>query len=214
VAFVALILVGNSLTEAGAPTARTPEAALAYLRAQDDTGSRLGIGLELLGFALLAFFIARLYAALREAEGPGGWLARVALVGGVVTLAVKLGSAAPYLVGHATVETLSGEQARVLLDLGDAAFLVSAMTSGILVLGAALSALQSGLLPRWLAWVGVAAGALAVLGSLQPFSLDGGPGVLGWLLGLLWLAAVSVTLTARPEPVGRAAGREAALASA
>jgi hypothetical protein len=162
----------------------------------------------------MAVFVGRLYAVLRDAEGQAGWLARVALIGGAVTLSVKLGSAAPYLVGHATVDTLSGEQARVLLDLGDAAFLISAMTSGILVLAAALSGLQSGLLPRWLAWGGVVAGALAILGSLQPFSLDGGPGVVGFLLGLLWLAAVSVLLTVRPERVTRSPGREAALATA
>lgn len=212
--FVALILTGNSLTQSGAPTERTPEAALEYLRLQAQTGARIGLALELLGFVLLAFFIARLYSALRAAEGTQGWLARVALIGGVVTLSVKLGSAAPYVVGGATVETLSGEQARVLLDLGDAAFLISAMTMGVLVLGAALSALQTRLLPAWLTWPGVIAGALAVLGSLSPTSLDGGPGVLGFLLSLLWLAAVSIRLVVRPQLVSPGAGREAVLATA
>jgi hypothetical protein len=215
VVWVISILVGNSLTESGAPTEDTPAAAKAYFALQHTGSHRAGIALELFGFCLMVVFLARLHAVLRDAEGPGGWLSSLALGGGLVTAAVKIGSAAPYVVGFA-VPDLSGEQAQLALRLGDAAFLVSAMTSGLLVLGAAGSALSSGVLPRWLAFLGVPIGALAVLGSLSPTSLDGGPGVPGFLLGLLWLGSISVVLAVRGDAAvaALASGREAVPARA
>jgi uncharacterized membrane protein len=48
------------------------------------------------GFALLVLFIGYLCARVRDA----GWLATAALAGGVVAVAVKLGSAAPILVAE------------------------------------------------------------------------------------------------------------------
>lgn len=212
-AWVVLILVGNGITESGAPLDDTPAAALAYLQLQQTGSHRFGIGLELLGFCFMVVFLARFHAALRRAEGPDGWLSGLALAGGLTTVAVKLSSAAGIVVGL-SVDGLSGEQAQLLLRLGNGAFLVAAMTSGLLVLGAAGSALESGLLPRWLGLLGLPIGSLAVLGSLAPSSLDGGPGVAGFLLGLLWLAAVSVVLTARRGPSRVAPGREAVHAGA
>lgn len=212
-AWVVAILVGNGITESGAPLEQTPEAALAYFDLQQSGAHRFAIGLELLGFCLMVVFVARLYAALREAERPGGWLAGLALAGGLTTVAIKLGSVAPYLVGL-SVDDLAGEQARLLIQLGDGAFLVSAMTSGLLVLGVAGSALSSGLLPRRFALLGLPIGLLAVFGSLAPASLDGGPGVPGFLLGLLWLAATSVLLAVRREPAVAVAGHEAVFARA
>ena len=95
-----------------------------------------------------------------------------------MTLAIKLGSAS-FLFVALTVTDLPGEQAKLLLQLGDGAFLVSAMTSGILTLGVAGSALVSGVLPRWLAGLGCRSVLLAVFGSLAPSSLDGGPAYRG-----------------------------------
>lgn len=212
-AWVVCILVGNGMTESGAPLDDTPAAALAYFQLQQTGSHRFAIGLELLGFCLMVVFLARLHAALRDAEGPGGWLSGLALAGGLTTVAVKLASAAGIFVGLG-VDDLTGEQAQLLLRLGNGAFLVAAMTSGLLVLGAAGSALESGLLPHWLGLLGLPIGLLAVFGSLAPTSLDGGPGVAGFLLGLLWLAGVSVLLAARRDPVREFPGREAVHAGA
>lgn len=211
-AWVVCILIGNSMTESGAPLDDTPAAALAYLELQQTGLHRFAIGLELFGFCLMVVFLARLHAALRDAEGPGAWLPGLALAGGVTTVAIKLGSAAGIVVGLSVA--LPGEQAQLLLRLGNAAFLVAAMTSGLLVLGTAGSALASGLLPRWLALVGLPLGLLAVLGSLAPSSLDGTPGVAGFLLGLLWLGGIGALLACRQQPATRIAGREAVHAAA
>lgn len=189
-------LVGNGLTEDGAPTEDSPAAAQAYFALLRTGSHRLGLALELLGLCLLVVFVAKAYRVLRDAEGPGGWLAELALAGGLVTAAVKLGSGAPYLAG-VLVEDLPAEQALLLQRVNEAGFLLTAMTAGLLVLGVAGSALRSGLLPRWVSGLGIVLGALAVLGSVAPSSLDGGPGVAGFLLGLLWLLAVSALLATR-----------------
>jgi hypothetical protein len=194
--WVVAALVGNGLTESEAPTEDTPAAAQAYFALLRTGSHRFGLGLELLGLCLLVVFVAKVFAVLRQAQGPDGWLPGLALAGGIVTVTIKLASAAPYLVGL-TVKDLPADQARLLVQLGDAAFLVTAMTSGLLVLGIAGSALASGVLPRWLALLGLPIGTLAVLGSLVPSSLDGGPGVGGFLLGLLWVLVTSSVLALR-----------------
>lgn len=194
--WVAASLIGNGLTEEGAPTGDSPAAAQASFALLRGGSHRVGLALELLGLCLLVVFVAKAYRVLRDAEGPGGWLAGLALAGGLVTAAVKLGSGAPYLVG-VLVEDLPAEQALLMQQVNEAGFLLTALTSGLLVLGLAGSAFRSRLLPRWFAGVGTALGTLAVLGSLAPSSLDGGPGVAGFLLGLLWVLAVSLVLATR-----------------
>ena len=69
-----LILVGNGMTESGAPLEDTPAASQAYFQLQQTGSHRLAIALELLGFCLMIVFLARLYVVLRDAEGRGGWL--------------------------------------------------------------------------------------------------------------------------------------------
>jgi hypothetical protein len=55
------------------------------------TVGQLGLTLELLGFAAWVLFVGYLCARVRA----GGWLATAALTGGIVSIAVKIGSAAP-----------------------------------------------------------------------------------------------------------------------
>lgn len=210
--WVVAALVGNSLTEEGAPAEETPAAAQAYFALLRSGSHRVGLGVELLGLCLLVVFLAKAFQVLRDAEGPAGWLAGLGLAGGLVTVAVKLGSGTAYLVGIG-VEELPAEQALLLQHLNGAGFVLTAMTSGLLVLGLAGSALVSGALPRWLAGIGLAVGAVAVLGSLGA-DLDGGPGVLGFLLGLLWVLASSLMLAVRGGTGAGRAGHEAVLAPA
>jgi hypothetical protein len=211
--FAVLMLVGNGLTEDGAPTEDTPAGAQAYFALLRSGSHRVGLGLELLGLSLLVVFLARAAAYLRSAEGPGSWLPGLALAGGLVTVSVKLAFAAPYVVGLAVTD-LPGEQALLLQRLNDAAFLVSAMTSGLMVLGLAGSALRSRVVPRWLAAVGLPVAALAVFGSLAPRDLDGTPGVAGFLLGLLWLLVTSLVLAVRRPARADVGSHEAVLTRA
>jgi hypothetical protein len=195
--WVVLALTGNGLTESDVAAQDTATGDLAQLRQLDEGAAAAGIALEVLGFAVLAFFIARLHGVLRDAEGPRAWLPTVAALAGVTMLAVKLGSGAALYAGVTLADELAPDAARLLLALNEAAFMLTFLPFGLLLVAAGLSALRSGALPRWLAWAALPPGLVAVAGSTL-IGADGGPGVLGFLLGLLWVAATSVALTVRP----------------
>jgi len=88
---------------------------------------------------------------------------------------------------------------RVLENVAEVAFFLYAFLLGIFVVSAAASALRSGVLARWLAWVGVALGGAAILlGAIAPAE--------GWsippmMLSLVWIIAVSVSLIRHPVHV-------------
>ena len=164
----------------------------------------------MLGFVAFVAFIAYLADALRRGEESDGWLWGAALGSGLITCAVKIGSAAPILAAHWRADILDPTTARTLTDINSFAFEISWMTTAMLIGFAALGALRTGLLPRGLAIAGAAIAAAGLV--LAPTGPDGA-GVMPFLLGLLWIAAVSVVLARRAgAPVARAV-RPAAVAA-
>jgi hypothetical protein len=86
-------------------------------------GSETGVGIivELLSFAFFPFFLGSLWVCLRSAERDGGWLSATAFGGGLVALAVKLGSAGPILAVRAS-EGMDPGIAKALVAMNDASF--------------------------------------------------------------------------------------------
>jgi hypothetical protein len=137
--------------------------------------------------ALLVFFGAVLRGALRGAEGPGGVLSAVAFAG---TIIMATGAAIDATISFALADRADdvapvGVQA--LQALWDNDFFPIVLGAALLLLGAGLSIARHGVLPRWLGWVGVLIGILA----LTPI------GFVAFPLGGLWLLIVSVMLTLR-----------------
>jgi hypothetical protein len=208
--FVVLIMVGNGIATGNetADISSSGAAVLADLRANGGAAWQIGVSLEMLGFVALVAFSAYLASALRRAEGEDGWLGGAALASGLLLAAIKLASAAPVL--EATWRARHGldpETARALVGIGDFAFTVSWLPAAMLVGFTALGALRTGLLPRGMAIAGLAV-AVAGLATMPAAIVAEGPGVVPFLLGLLWIAAASVVLTRRASeraPVVRAA---------
>jgi hypothetical protein len=198
--YVLAVLVGNEMSNAGASGKDTGPAILADLQRPRSGVNIAGTVMEVLGFALLVVFVGYLYRVLRRAEGPDGWWAAPAFGAGLVTVAVKLASAAPFMAAHLRASELSPELARTLIDMNGAAFVISGFTWGIFVLAAAAAALSGRVLPQWLGIVGVVVGVLTiaagVAGILDPLGYVPIP----FLLGLLWVLAVSIVLTVRRTP--------------
>ena len=65
------------------------------------------------------------------------------------------------------------------------------------LIGAGLTVLSSGVLPRWLGWVALVAGVI---------SLAGPGGFLGFFVGPLWILVAGVLLFRRSDEVPTAAG--------
>lgn len=207
-AAVVLMLAGNSVF-AGAGEDPTGEQVIAAYSAAEAGTRTLGIGLELAGFVAFAFFVAYLHRILRATAGAVGWRATVALIGGVLFLAVKVasGSALVALAGNGAA--LGPDLALLLLALNDGAFVMGWLALGLFLTGTAAAALPARALPRTMSVAGLVIGIAAVAATA---TLGAGPGVLTFLLSLLWIVATSSVLTRRElrgpvrepirEPVG------------
>jgi hypothetical protein len=197
-AYILLILVGNQLGNGGSqdphPTGATD---LAGFAGRPTLMEQVGFRMEIAGFIALMFFLGWLRQRLQQLGGAAAWLADVAAVAGVVTLAVKLGSAAPVLTGRLDHAELSPTLARVLSDLNGAAFVVTFLPFGTFLLAFGLAILASGFLGRLTGWSGVVVGGLTVLAPLASQIDPVSTNVLPFLLGLLWLLAVAVRLAWR-----------------
>jgi hypothetical protein len=77
--------------------------------------------LELLGLLLFIPFLGYLWSVLREAEGPGGWLATTAFGAGLVDVTLKLGSLPPGKVADDFGESTAIHKA--LEDMNSVAFI-------------------------------------------------------------------------------------------
>jgi hypothetical protein len=196
--YVVLVIAGNSLSTDNSPgphsthpTGQQDIASLHWLAGS--TSAQVGITLELLGFAAWMLFVGYLSTRVRA----GGWLASAALTGGVVSIAVKLGSAAPMFAGYILRNDLSPETARVLSDMNGVAFVVDWLPTGVFVACAAAAALQARTLGRILGWGGVLVGTVSVIATAITgvHVLSGNP--LPFLLCLLWILLVSVRLGAQ-----------------
>lgn len=175
-AYVILSLIGNSIVSGVTFDA-------------DPTTFRVGAGLEWVGFALLAAFVAYLYTDLSRHDDS--WLPTAALIGGIATIALKLSTSAAWLV-TATVRVgeLSAEMDQTLDDIGGVGFKMTFFTFGLLLVAASASILRSRLTAIWIGWTGLLLGT-ANLATVN-LDFDSEISVLPFLLSLLWLIVLSI----------------------
>lgn len=195
--FVVAVLVGNAMYSSGSVEGTDGVGALAEAQRDPSLVNTIGFALEIVGFAALLVFVGYLYRVLRGAEGTEESAATVALGGCLVYLAIKVGSAAPVMVVSLRSDVLTPDLARTLVDLNDAAFVVSGLMFGLFCTAAARSAISHRVLPRWLGWAGLVIGLLTVaagtIGIVQVPSFNPLP----FVAGLVWTFVVSILLTVR-----------------
>jgi hypothetical protein len=160
--------------------------------------ARAGYALVVLSFVAFIVFLAFLHRILREAEGPGGWVATLALGAGLVYAAVRFAAQPPRMVAFYR-DDLTPESARTLVDLNDTAFVSSGLLLGLFVAAAAWVFLVHRVLTRWIGWVGLVSGVLAVAAGVVGMAYPAGYFPVPFLAGLLWILVVSVLLTVRPR---------------
>jgi hypothetical protein len=160
--------------------------------------ARAGYALVVLSFVAFIVFLAFLHRILREAEGPGGWVATLALGAGLVYAAVRFAAQPPRMVAFYR-DDLTPESARTLVDLNDTAFVSSGLMLGLFVAAAAWVFLVHRVLTRWIGWVGLGSGVLAVAAGVVGMAYPAGYFPVPFLAGLLWILVVSVLLTVRPR---------------
>ena len=107
--------------------------------------------LELLGLLLFIPFLGYLWSVLREAEGPGGWLATTAFGAGLVDVTLKLGSLPPGKVADDFGDSTAVHKA--LEDMNSVAFIATMLPLGVLMAAVAVIVLKTRVLPLWLGWL-------------------------------------------------------------
>ena len=119
-------------------------------------------------------------------------------------IAVKVGFAAPFLTAvYLSDKGLSDELLRALININGAAFALSFIPYGIMMLALGAGILAYRHMPTWLGWAGIVTGVALIAGA--PFVEDDGPGFIAMLLFIIWNIAASVTLFVKWPSIASAA---------
>jgi hypothetical protein len=164
IVFVVLMVAGSILV-GDVPGADAPEQEIADYLADSGTHTRNIIGAYMWVVGALAFlwFLTRLRSDLRRAEGGTGALSNLVFGAGVAFTAVWMVSAAAlasvaYAIELRDAPISDPDLVRVLPPMGGLLLLLGGGFAGLLlVLGASVAIFQTGVFPRWLAWLGIVA---------------------------------------------------------
>ena len=148
---------------------------------------------ELFGLILFIPFLGYLFAVLRRAEGGDGWLSATALGAGLVALAVKLASFAPFVAAREAGTQIEG----ALIAMNNASFMLTLAPLGVMVAATSALIIRTGALPVWLGWAG-AVTACALLVNSAFLNAEFGP---AFILFLLWTVLTSAIMTRRAGAV-------------
>ena len=206
--YVIIAFVASGSGDDNAPTSNSSGQAIAVYAATHQAGPFAGLG-EMVALLLLAVFAVALYTALGRRES-GKEAAVVVLVGGVLTVAIKLGSFPAFFALYSAGQATDPAVARAMMQMNGYAFEITLFTQALLLSAVAIGGLVSGAIPRWLAaTAGVLAVALVV--SAPVFSAKGfNPIELFWLA---WVVVASVTLTIRRTAAAQVRQSEAIAAA-
>ena len=130
-----------------------------------------------------------LFAVLRRAEGGDGWLSATAFGAGLVALAVKLASYAPFIAARGASTQIEG----ALIAMNDTSFMITLAPLGVMVAAASALIIRTGALPVWLGWAGTFTGGALLVNSAF-VDAEFGPTL---LLFMLWTVLTSAILTRR-----------------
>ena len=195
VAFVVLVIASFAI--GGEPPDAEDEVQQIVDHYLDNEGSvKLGAALQSLAGVFLVFFFGYVRKVLRAAEGEGGMLSLVALVGAAI---VATGAAIDSTIAFTLAETaddIEPTSVQTLQALWDNDFMPLAAGSMVLLLATGLSIVRHGALPKWLGWVAIVLGILV----LTPI------GFFAFIAWAVWLLIVSSLLTMRARAAPAAAG--------
>jgi hypothetical protein len=184
VAIIAAIIGGEP------PDADSPVQEIIDHYADNKTSIQVGAFVGAAAMVLLVFFGAYLRSVFSAAEGRGGILSVLTLVGAAM---VAFGFAIDLTITVAlteAVEDIEPAAVQALQALWDNDFVPIALGILVFLIATGLSIVRYGVLPKWLGWVAL---VLAVIG-FTPL------GFIAFLGAGIWIAIVSVMLAMRARP--------------
>jgi hypothetical protein len=186
VAFLVVVII-SAIIGGEPPDADSPVREIIDHYTDNKTAIEVSAFVGVAGVVLLIFFGAYLRTVLSAAEGRGGMLSPLALVG---TAIVALGLAIDSTISIALVEAVDDidpAAVQALQALWDNDFVPFVLGTLVFLISTGLSILRHGALPKWLGWVAL---VLAVVG-FTPI------GFVAFLGAGVWIAVASVILTLR-----------------
>jgi hypothetical protein len=194
--FVVLMLVGAFFVT-DVPEADASASEITAYLADSDNHVRNIIGAYMWVVGALAFlwFLTRLRADLRRAEGGPGTVSSLAFGAGIVFAALWVASAAAlatvaYAVELQDAPVSDADLVRVLPQMASLFLLLGGGFGGfLLIVATSIVSLQTGVLPRWFAWLGI------VVAIVLPFDLI----YLNIIPLVVWVLIASIVLLTRRE---------------
>lgn len=192
------LFVAEAIVTGDSPTVDDPAQKIVAYWTNNGRTHEIGAGLFGLSAVAFVWFGASLRAALREAAGGAERLGSIAHAGTVfiavgLSVYVSFGLAIVHSVGDVPASTtqtfnvLNGENMYMLLAVGTA----------LLVLSTAVSVLRYGGLPRWIGWVSLVHGVVALIALLVGVFVPG-LGFVAFLLLVFWIPTVAILIYRRP----------------
>ena len=166
-----------------------------WLSTQNVTAAHVAGGvLELIGVLALIVFAATLWSVLRRADSEDGIASATAFGAGLIAVAVKLASfPAAFAAIWRQKQGINPQLAAALVDMNNVSFVLMWTLFAVMLAASATVIFRSGVLPRWLGWLGGVTAAILIVSA--PAAAHVPP--LGVMLAFVWIIATSVVLTRR-----------------
>ena len=200
--FVVLMFVGTFfVADVPDPDAAQQQLATYLADSSNHTRNLVGAYIWVVGALAFLWFVTGLRSVLRRAEAGAGTLANLVVGAGVIYSALMMASAVAfaavaYAVGLRGATVSDPDCVRVLPQMAWMILLLGAGFAGLLlVLTASILSLQTGVLPRWLAWLGVVV-AIVLLFDVIYVNI---------VPLLIWVLAASIVLLMRRQETSTAA---------
>lgn len=198
IAYVVLVFLGSAAIGGTSGAGRhsldsSTEDVADYIAGADVTRVWIGEFVAVLGYAAFLLFAAFVWSAVRG-RAERDWSELVAMGGALVYVALAMVATACL----APVLNRTGDpvDAARFLDLRTVLFAMAFVFFAVWLASVGIRALETGALPRWLAWAAIVISALQLIGTAFATVDPGFTGV-PTFAGFLWVAVVSVLLARR-----------------
>ena len=190
--FVLLMIPAYVVGYPDAPTSvSSVREVIGYFGTSSDTFVLFNGVIPLFSTFFFLWFLGALYGVLRRAEGVDGVLSTIVLAGGILFITLSCAGYAVEILHPVTAQRFVNFVPDPQLAFGSLAlsawlYHFCQVGDAVMVSAASLVILGSGVLPRWLGFVGL----LVALLTLLHFQLP----LIGAISGLVWVALVSALM--------------------
>jgi hypothetical protein len=155
------------------------------------TPDRITHTLWLLGWLLLLGFFAGIATLTRGTGDRTAWLPPAITAAAAVLVSIHLINVGiEYTANHLSKASPAHEP---LHEVGGALFTLGMLPLGVALVASAAVGLVSGVLPRWLAWIGLLVGLTALING----TMLGSETAWGFLIGIIWMFTGGIVLALR-----------------